>query len=460
MTRATDCIYCGDPAGSAEHTILAALGGLRTDRGILCGSCNNGFGATIDAALARDMNPINAVIGVVNGRTREPISTLIDDAATGRTFVLSSGSKLEHPEAVVISDAMRDGVRSLYAVASTQKQADDFVRRLKEEGKPIKVTREKVPHLFASTPTVNWTFGGPDGFRAIARLVLNLVASFRPSIARGKGLIAFKDFIRSGGPHERWIRYAYAEPISVAWQFDFSHRFILMFDAARGEVRAHVSLLDIIELSVSLGAADVEKTETITYEIDVLAKSPPNDIAVTQSDGLAFPEPIEATSDPRVFVPERLARVLIKREARLWAEDAPELVIALNAVRDLEGMDRHEAIVAVLRGQTQRLLNVASFVAREMRQHLTEKFGADAGRWVGDAFGLLVQPEAASRTGVTEVTRVHAEMLPYVMADHLLEILNERPIESDELRFLLEGKPGAAIIGRYMMEQVEPALPK
>jgi len=462
MTTAkpTDCIYCGAPAGSAEHTILAALGGLRKDRGILCGPCNNGFGETIDSALAEDMKPINAILGVMNGRTREPIAAPVEDTATGRIYVLTSGRRLDHPDAVVVSESTRAGVRSMNAVASTQKQADDFIHRLRQEGKPVQVTaRETVPLLFASTPTVPWNFGSTDTFRCIARLVVNILASYRPLLAREGWLAPVKDFIRSGGDDTPWVSYAYAERSETPERFDFAHRFVLMFDADSGEVRAHVSLLGIVELSVRLGTTPIERTETLTYEMDVLAQSAPSDVAVTTTEGLAFEFPTEPTPDPGTHVPERLARVLAKRNDRIWNEDAPKLLAALNAAREIEHFDRHDAIVEALAGQKQRLLNLASFVASGVRDHLTETFGESAGSSIGDAFGLLAAPDGSSRTGVTDLTHVHAEMLCYVMADHLLDILNERPIESDELRFLLEGGRGAAVVGRHMMEQVQQAHP-
>lgn len=453
--KPTDCIYCGAPAGSAEHTVLAALGGLRTDRGILCGTCNRGFGETIDRVLAEDMKPINAIVGVMNGRTRDPIATIAKDAATGRSFVLTNGRRLEHPDAVVVSDSTRDGVRSIWAVASSQKQADDLVHRLKQEGKGTTVTsREVIPHLFASTPTVQWNFGGTDTFRCVARLVVNILASFRPGLARGEWLVPLKRFIREGGDHEPWVNYAYGLSPAPPFRFDFAHRFSITFDAVLGDVRAHVSLLGVMELSVRLGTATIAETETITYEMDVLAQSPPDDIVVTMFPGTVA-LPAVCTEDPSVHVPERLARLLAKRDERVWAQDAPKLLASINAARDVEPFDQHDVVVEALASQRQRLLNLASLVARRIRRHVTTTVGDAEGASVGDAFDLLVAPDGSSRTGVTDLTQVHAEMLCNVMADHIVDVLRERQIESDELRLLLEGSRGTAIVGRFMLEQLQ-----
>jgi hypothetical protein len=245
MTEAkfTDCIYCGSPAGSSEHTILAALGGLRKNRGILCGPCNNGFGKTIDGALAHDMGPLNALVGVSNGRTREPILTPVKDVATGRILHLTSGRKLSHSNVAIVSESEEAGVRNIWAVASNQRQVDDFIHNLRQQGKSVKETRrEKVPYLFASTPILRWNFGSPDSFRCIARLVVNIIATCHPSLSRESWLTPLKTFISSGGVSDPWVYYSYQGASTPPSSFDFGHCFTLIFDAASGEAYAHVSL--------------------------------------------------------------------------------------------------------------------------------------------------------------------------------------------------------------------------
>lgn len=459
MSKASDCIYCGDPAGSAEHVILAAIGGFRTDRGILCGPCNNAFGADIDAALVRDLAPLNAVIGVMNGRSREPIAATAEQDATEMSFVLTNSRRLDHPDAVAISDTTQDGIRSVYAIGSSQKQLDDFVHRMKGEGKPVKVVRrERPPRLFTTTPTVYWEFGGSKPLRAIARLVLNLVASFRPSVARDPGVAAVKDFIKTGGAPEPWVNYAYAPSSDEQSKFEFSHRFVLMFDAERQQVRAHVSLADVIELAVTLGSAQLAKTETIVYEMNLLARSASgSDIDISEVAGLTYPTPIPLTPDPIEMIHERVAQLVFKRNAHLWAQDAPSLVGKLNEVREYEPDRRREALTAALTSQRQRLLNIAVFVARDLPRRASETVDAETGEALRTALGALVEASASSPTGVTQAAAAYADRLVPLMADHLLEILQERPIEPDELRYLLEGKRGAAVIARDMLEYVERA---
>ena len=48
------CIFCRSllsPETKPEHVLLDALGGRLTTRGVVCSTCNNTFGSTIDKAL-------------------------------------------------------------------------------------------------------------------------------------------------------------------------------------------------------------------------------------------------------------------------------------------------------------------------------------------------------------------------------------------------------------------------
>jgi len=277
-----DCIFCGEPAGSAEHLTLAALGGLRTDKGILCGGCNQKF-SSLDLALAKDMRPLNAAIGVRHGRTREPMSTTVVDAGTGRKFILTNGGHLEHDEPLVLKDETVDGVRTVYAVTSTQHQADEFVRQMKASGKATTVTsRERVPLALrdAADPLVGLRRTGHaesgregraqplraplsnDGARAVARTL--------------------KRYIQEGSPTDSYVTLDYAAPSPPlpADTFRFQHRFVLALDAATGLVYARASLLGVAELAIELGRTTIHRSETLVHDVDVLATRAPDDIRV------------------------------------------------------------------------------------------------------------------------------------------------------------------------------------
>lgn len=451
----SDCIYCGSRTGSAEHIVPACLGGLRTDRGILCSDCNSRF-STIDASLGRDMRVLNALIGALHGRGREPIEAQIEDAATRRKLILSGGRQLRHAAAVVVDENNVDGLRTLSVVASTQAQVDDFLRRLKTEGKFRVIERSDAPALFATTPRAEWGFGGVDTFRCVAKIVLNVLAHLRPALARGEWLRAVKNFVVHGGDSDEWVRYCYpAEP--EAWlpvdSFPFQHRFALVLDPGSRLAFARVSLLGVAEFAATLGTATCIPSEVLVYDVNVLASSAPDDVRIQILSDPRINPPTPPPADPSPFVASRLSSFIRKRDGKLWEDDAPRLVTAINATRQLPDADRHSRIVEALDGQQQRLLNLVSLVVRRLRADLLQEFGEAAGG-VADAFDLFARPDPSSMAGVTELTRTHTELLREVMADHLLELLEKRAIEADDLKGFLEGNRGAAIVFQHVYEHV------
>ncbi|MEO7037370.1 MAG: hypothetical protein ABI548_25670 [Polyangiaceae bacterium] len=398
------------------------------------------------------------MVGVQNGRTRDAVETTIKDSI-GRTFVLSSASQLKHPEPLVLHDSTDGTTRSLYAVASTQQQADEFVRDLRAEGKPVSVKREMVPLLFADIPMAEWGFGGTDTFRGVAKSVVNLLAQRYPERAREPWLAAVKQFIRYGGPFEGLVDYEYsAGATELTDSFDFQHRFILTFDAASGRVYAKVSLLGVVDLRIHLGSAAIVQSETMVYEMDVLARRPPDDIRIQTFAGVTLCPPEAPTTDPRPFIFDRLRLLDRKRADLIWRREGAQLVQSHNDARNSAQADQHDLVVQALGDQRQRLLNLAGSFARKLQRHLTQTIGAE-GQAIGGAFRLFTQGDRSSKTGVTDLTYAVAEMLRFVMADHILRMLTTRPIESVELQGLLEGSAGELIVGEYMLAEMKKGHP-
>ena len=94
--KRSDCIFCGEEAGSREHTFPAALGGRRTNKGILCGPCNNGFSG-LDAQLEQQLAVVNGLLGVRSDRAKAPkLASFTDDRgnpvgldSAGKPFLVS-----------------------------------------------------------------------------------------------------------------------------------------------------------------------------------------------------------------------------------------------------------------------------------------------------------------------------------------------------------------------------------
>lgn len=64
------CIFCENELTfetKSEHILLDALGGRKTTRKAICSDCNNGFGNTIDKAVADQVSQFRNLLGLKAG---------------------------------------------------------------------------------------------------------------------------------------------------------------------------------------------------------------------------------------------------------------------------------------------------------------------------------------------------------------------------------------------------------
>jgi hypothetical protein len=69
------CIFCEAELTAQtkpEHILLNALGGRKTTRQVICSNCNNQFGATIDDALAKQVQVLRNMLQLESGTGKEP----------------------------------------------------------------------------------------------------------------------------------------------------------------------------------------------------------------------------------------------------------------------------------------------------------------------------------------------------------------------------------------------------
>src|ERR1700722_11666968 len=68
------CIFCDNALGKdtkPEHILLSALGGRKTTKRVICSKHNEGFGGTIDDALAQQVSFLRNQLQLESG-TRKP----------------------------------------------------------------------------------------------------------------------------------------------------------------------------------------------------------------------------------------------------------------------------------------------------------------------------------------------------------------------------------------------------
>jgi hypothetical protein len=465
MTRSLEqCIYCTNPVGSREHVVLSAIGGLREDRGILCGKCNSELGYSVDEALARDLATLCAQAGVLRGRDKTAIEVTVTEPSSGRDYTLSEGGRLQHPEVHVIRDQTSDAIRSVDFVASTVQQRDEFIRKLKAEGKPYKVNKvpNEIPLLVIAPPVMQTKFGDTDTLRGVAKAALNVLAHLQPSRAREPWLDGIKRFIVEGGPSEPWVWFDYLEPPEPripSESFALQHRFLIGADATSGRVYARVSFFGVYELAVHLGTTPIQESVTLVYDVDPLATKMPDDFQDHEIKGVALGIPGQPTLNPAEPCQGRLVKFLKTCCDLQWQRDEDELVAAINGVRELPHEMQRDQIGALMKGQLQRLLNLVTVaIARLKRFNLSEfeELCPD----FRNSLTELVVADANSWTGISSQTMALLETMRKATVEAVLEATVEHPINGHELRRLLERDVGLALAFRIVMSEVEVRHPE
>lgn len=135
------CIYCGkEEATSSEHILQDALGADWERKNILCGTCNNLFGRTIDKVLANEFVFFRNFLSIRGKRGDVPALHMENengekikrDGATGDIATLSKPQIAKHDTG--------DGTYTISVnseVAKTEKIYEDILKGLERKGLKI-----------------------------------------------------------------------------------------------------------------------------------------------------------------------------------------------------------------------------------------------------------------------------------------------------------------------------------
>ncbi len=138
------CIYCGkEEAASSEHILQDSLGADWERKNILCGTCNNLFGRTIDKALANEFVFFRNFLSIRGKRGDVPALHMENengekikrDGTTGDITTLSKPQIAKHDTG--------DGTYTISVnteVAKTDKIYEDILKGLKRKGLKIGTT--------------------------------------------------------------------------------------------------------------------------------------------------------------------------------------------------------------------------------------------------------------------------------------------------------------------------------
>jgi hypothetical protein len=183
------CIFCHsslDDRTTPEHVLLQALGGRKTTKRVVCNSCNNDFGASIDRALAKSVEPLRNIGNFKSGNRRSP-PMIRNVEAGGDVFNLMPGAvptlqiddNISFPsrndgrnELIIKANSEEEFARLLDAAAAKLKLSTTAAEQLKSDAwQSAKLHSKPAPSFGFQT-----SYGDVDSQRSMAKACLVLWA--------------------------------------------------------------------------------------------------------------------------------------------------------------------------------------------------------------------------------------------------------------------------------------------
>jgi hypothetical protein len=124
------CIFCPNQLGlktKPEHILLAALGGRKTSRKLICSNCNSLFGATIDAELAKQFAPLRSMFGLKSGNGDMPPGVKVTDVAGRELLIRPDGALQEFGKKPFTVKNHSSGPKELSINVTSREQLEHFL---------------------------------------------------------------------------------------------------------------------------------------------------------------------------------------------------------------------------------------------------------------------------------------------------------------------------------------------
>jgi hypothetical protein len=338
----------------------------------------------LDAQLGKDLEGLNAQVGVISTHTGNPVKARVTDPVTGEEYILHRGSEVRHARAKVRSQQVVNGRKETRFVCADEAQAKELLRELQAEGRELEITDWRREPLYFATPLrFNVAFGGDESFRAAGRVALNFLAHKFPDLARHDGVRPFKEYVL-GRTRNLHVFFDYDDRYHADLPMaPLTHRVMVGVNAARSAAFGHVSLFGLVELSVLFGTIPVRSTATFAFDIDPATVSTKKSRVGPRHGWTGVVEYPVATTDVNAYrepdgriVKENFDRELRRVLGRIcdanWARTSDEILPRLLAAAALPSQERNREVQAVLEHQPQRVLNLAMQAARWFEAHQDE----------------------------------------------------------------------------------------
>lgn len=179
MAKLVSCALCDcaidENNDSREHLIPNSIGGRKEITGFICEKCNNGRGASWEAALAKQLNYFCLALGIKRARGRPPGQVVT--TTEGTTLYLNPNGTLTN-RAPIVEKTPSDGKMHLKLFARDESEARKILRGIKEKHAPnLDVEKELAgfqtgPFKVAGALQHRFELDGPEMSRSIVKTAL------------------------------------------------------------------------------------------------------------------------------------------------------------------------------------------------------------------------------------------------------------------------------------------------
>ncbi len=354
-----------------------------------------------------------------------------------------------------------DGTVRRWLCFSSQAQMDGYVASARSRGVNVSCgPAERQPRFILESLPRHIEFGGPDAFRAVAKLALNFLAYSMPELARAEGVRPLKDLVLHdrpppvGSPRHVW----FIDPAESSFPFaDSPLRHQVLLRVQSGSAHARVRFFSVLELAVWFCDVQAMPDCVILHEIDPLGEKP-NDIVIRRLDPVADGgRTVRPAMDLPVPLPDRRRWIGLFEciRERQWNLASRSTVDKLAQARALDGWERRDVVEEALAGHLGRILSLARKMVDRLRQDSPRTEGV---QMLLDCLGHMFEVDPEEPSGVSPSTRATLSLMHHALTNVITDELVRGPISSDRLQQFLQGGLGASIIVRAALEPLFDAL--
>ncbi len=458
---AKTCIICGKAAGSREHIFPASLGGRRTNKGIYCGDHNNAY-AGLAGIITEQLSIFNALLGVVGDHSNKATSVVVKDSVSGQNLNLSK-SHIEFTDPQEIYKEVKDDKTKIIMGFRNEKEAENWILEQKSKGIDVKIdgkAQKMRKHVGAVQKNIK--FGGTtEGMRAVAYIAQTFLAHCFPDIARESWLDEIKNYtLNNVGSDLIWWDFDPPDNLPPN-SFPLGHRVIVGQDQDRNSVFARISFFSTLNFSILFGSIPVKKSCVVITDIDPLAKAPPDDITcsrldialgtVVKSDNLSA----NLANAIQTGKAQALIQELLKRITDFELDSAAGTIMKkVGDSATLPDTDRDLLFSKIVFEEAQRVINLMQYVANDIDQRAANEME----RHMAKFLKMAVRLEPSASNGLSAEAALSLEIASKALVKQLSEDCVAGILDRDRLSMLIGGGPGAAVVGKALLDRFEKYL--